>query len=143
MELITALAVTALLTRVGFALYNAGLVRAKNAASAVMRVLADFGFATLAFWLIGAALMFQLQTPWFGIRPEILFWRNPATIGSLRLSLFISLTMLLTATPAVAGALGERVRFWPLCAASAALGGFVLPVAGNWAWTGWLARQVR
>jgi Amt family ammonium transporter len=44
------------------------------------------------------------------------------------------------ATGAVVEAAGERSRFFPLVAASVLLAGIVVPIAGNWATTGWLAR---
>src|SRR4051812_47373106 len=51
-----ACAAGALLARVGLAMYSCGFVRAKNAGATLMRHVADFCLAALAFWAVGMAI---------------------------------------------------------------------------------------
>ncbi|HZL34447.1 MAG TPA: hypothetical protein VFC78_03995, partial [Tepidisphaeraceae bacterium] len=141
MDLLTVLGVAVLLTRVGLALYVAGLVRAKNSAGAVLRAICDLCVTVLAFWAVGAAILFQEHNHVLWLRADLLFgWKLNVEAFSLSF-VFFNFVMLLTASGVVAGVVAERFRFFPLCIASLVLGGFVFPVAGKWIWTGWLARH--
>jgi Amt family ammonium transporter len=42
------------------------------------------------------------------------------------------------ATGAIVGTLAERSRFIPACAGAVLVAGVIVPVAGKWAWSGWL-----
>lgn len=140
MDLLAALGVAALLTRVGFALYVAGLVRAKNSAGAVLRTICDVCITVLAFWAVGAALFYAPGNGWLGIDHRLLFGWRVEQSGYAPI-LFFYFAMLLTASSVLSGALAERSRFFPLCIGSLALGAFVFPVAAHWVWHGWLARR--
>src|SRR2546423_1342603 len=135
---LAALGVTALLVRVGFALYAAGLVRSKNSAGMVTRLLCDLCLSTLVFWGVGASILFQQHNSVFALRADLLF-ANISSSKPFIEFLFFQLAMNLIASGAMAGATAERFRFFPLCGASLLLSGLLLPVAGNWAWYGWLA----
>jgi ammonium transporter, Amt family len=139
MDLLTALGVAALLVRVGIALYATGTVRAKNAGGAVLRVIADLCIAVLAFWAVGTAFLFGENHSFLSVNTPLLFGRGTAP-GAMPIIL-IHLAMILTASSAVGLTVAERSRFLPLCAASLVLAGFVFPVAGQWAWRGWLMRR--
>ncbi|HET6251662.1 MAG TPA: hypothetical protein VFE47_28510 [Tepidisphaeraceae bacterium] len=139
METFIILGALALLTRAGFALYAGGLVRAKNSAATVMRLLADLSISVVAFWAIGAAILFQRNNQWLGILRDLLVGIHTERSVVPFALIFVRLAMILTATGLVAGALAERCKFWPLCAASAVLAGFVLPATCGVTWTGWLA----
>ena len=69
MALLIALGMETLLTRVGFALYAAGLVRAKNSSATVFRVIVDVCITVLAFWLVGAAILMHNKNEWFSANP--------------------------------------------------------------------------
>ena len=138
--LLAALGAIALLARVGFALYAAGLVRSKNSAGMVVRMICDLCVSTLVFWGIGAAILFQQHNSVFALRADLIF-SNISSSRPFTEFLFFQLAMNLIASGAMAGATAERFRFFPLCGASLLLSGFLLPVAGNWAWYGWLASR--
>jgi Amt family ammonium transporter len=139
MNSLTALGAAALLIRIGFALYVAGLVRAKNVAGTILSILCDLCVATLAFWAIGAAILFRAlpgdQHSFFWIEPRIL-------LGAAELRgdvLFFYLAMVLSASGIVCAAVSERFKFLPLCGASALLAGVIFPIAAHWATPGgWL-----
>ena len=136
--IVAVLGAAALLGRAGFCLYAAGLVRSKNSAGMVARLLCDLCLVTLVFWIVGAAILFQTTNAYFSLNPKFLAAKivNGQGIESI---VFFQLVMILMASGAVAGATAERIRFFPLCAASILLGGLLLPVTAHWAWYGWLA----
>jgi Amt family ammonium transporter len=138
MELI-ALAVAALLVRVGVALYATGTARAKNSGGAVLRVIADLCVTVLAFWAFGAAFLFGEHRFAFSFDGDFLFCRGVTALATA--TILFHLAMILTASSAVGLAVAERGKFFVVCAASLVLAGFVLPVTGQWAWSGWLWRR--
>ena len=60
----------ALLVRVGLGFYMTGLSRSKNSAAALTRTLCDFCFVVLAFWAVGAAILWQVSNAVFGVNPH-------------------------------------------------------------------------
>jgi Amt family ammonium transporter len=142
MDLLCALGVAVLLTRVGFALYAMGLVRAKNSAGVVMRTITDFCTTVLAFWVVGAAILIQSHNSWLWINKEVLFfgWRTDQPGLPMPYLLFY-LAMILTASSVVTGAVAERSRFFPMLIASLILAGFVMPATGQLVWAGWFKRR--
>ena len=135
MELMVALGAGCLLVRLGLALYGAGVIRSKNSAGAVMRGICDLCVSSLAFWLVGAAILVQQRNPYFAID------RGALVLHDVNYSaVFFVLTTVLIGTGVVNGAVAERGRFFPLCAASILLAGLVIPVGAYWAWYGWLHR---
>src|SRR5207244_146120 len=119
----------ALLVRVGLGWYAAGASRSKNAAGAVLRIVADFAVVVLVFWAVGMAIMNSSAGMLFDVR-------NRA--GPVQL---VQVVLVLIATAPVSGAMLERCRFFPMLAAPVLLGGIVVPLCGRWAWNGgWLQR---
>jgi ammonium transporter, Amt family len=135
MHTIVLLGTALLVMRVGQALYTSGMCRSKNAAGAVLRAVADLCVATLAFWALGASILGQRSNGIFAVDPGLLLGASGMTGET-----FFTAAMVLLATGAAGGALAERSKFLPACAASALLAGFIVPVAGRWAWGGWLGR---
>jgi len=128
------LGVLVLLGRVGLALYVTGLVRSKNSAGTVTRVLCDACVSSLAFWAIGAAIFLQSKNGIFFIDRSLLFgW-----VVDRSAVIFFHLAVFLLATGVVVGAISERCRFFTLCVASSVLAGLVLPITAGWVWLGWL-----
>ncbi len=128
------LGAAALLLRAGFGLYASGSLRAKNGASAVLRITADTAVGALVFWAFGAAILFQTANGYVGLDVHYLLGRSPQFADSE----FFHLSILLIAGAIVAGAIAERTRFYVGVALSILLAGLIVPVAGHWAWTGWL-----
>jgi Amt family ammonium transporter len=125
-------ALGALLLRAGFALQASGSLRAKNSASAILRITADAAAAALAFWAVGAAILFQHHNGWFAIDHRFLF-QEPPELASTE---FFHLTLCLIGGAVIAGALAERAKFYVSVAASALLAGLVFPIVGHWIWFG-------
>ena len=135
MDPLTGLALATLLVRVGHALFSTGLSRSKNSSSAIVRSFCDLYVASFSFFAIGAALFWQTQTSFIGVRWRTLFGGSPDPTA-----LLFQTVAILTATSVIAGALAERSRLVPVLAASALLAGLVLPISANWVWYGWLRR---
>ncbi len=124
-----------LLIRAGSAMHCSGMSRSKNSAGMIMRMVSDLALISLSFWLIGAALM--------GSPGSAIDWNHLLVPGRASPSgrQFFLLTATLISGGIVVGAIGERSKFFPACAASIALGGVVVPLALRWTLAGgWLAR---
>lgn len=126
MDVMIALGAACLLVRLGQALYGVGVIRAKNAAGAVLRAVCDVCGASLAFWAVGAALL-----------------TNDRNLIGLRAggsgTLFFLGAVVLLGTSVAQAAMSERSRFWPLGWASVLLAAVVIPLGARWSWFGWLA----
>jgi Amt family ammonium transporter len=122
----------------GFALVETGFTRAKNAANIMMKNLMDFAAGSLAFYLLGAALMFGASgaAGWFG-------WGG---LGMPTLAsgegawdwtfLFFQTMFAATAATIVSGAVAERIEFKSYLIYSVLVSAIVYPVSGHWMWGG-------
>ena len=136
METIVLFGAALLLVRAGQVLYAVGLSRSKNAASAALRGVADLCVAVLAFWAVGAAILFQDYNGFFGIKPGLLLGWSGMTGQH-----FFYAAVTLVASGVVGGTMGERSKFLPPLAASVLVASVLVPVTGHWARPGgWLAR---
>ena len=137
-----ACAVLALLVRVGLALYLAGLSRSRHSAGAVLRAVCDLCVATLAFWAVGAGILFQNRSPFLGFEAEVALGFTGTTATVWRVLFFASVALI--ATGPVLGAVAERSRFFSTCGSSILLAAVVVPLAGTWViqrpTQGWLQR---
>lgn len=135
MDVMIALGSACLLIRVGQGLYGAGLVRSKNAAGAVLRAIGDLCVASLAFWVIGAAILMQPHNLLIGFDRRMIAFAGGSS------ELFFLMATILIGTWAVSGAAGERSRFFPLWSASILLAALVFPLGAKWTWHGWLRQM--
>jgi Amt family ammonium transporter len=127
---IVACAAGALLARVGLALYNCGLVRAKNAGGSLLRHVADLCLTTLSFWAIGIAVL-NPGNSHTGTIHHYLFGLQPSDTASFAPGVFLILVATLLASGIVVGALSERSRFWPSLMPSILLGAVLIPLFVN------------
>ncbi len=120
----------------GFALVETGFTRAKNAANIMMKNLMDFAAGSIAFYILGAALMFGASTAsgWFG-------WGGfgmPSLAGGEGIwdwTFFFFQTMFCaTAATIVSGAVAERIEFKSYLIYSVLISAVVYPVSGHWMW---------
>jgi Amt family ammonium transporter len=134
---VVTLAAGALLMRLGQALYQAGLVRSKNAASAVLRNIVDFAVVTIAFWLVGAAILQQTTSNFFAVRAASFAARSDIYGTGFGL-----LALVLVVTGVVNGAIAERARFRVGVLSSIMLAGLLIPTIARWVWGGWLGQKL-
>ncbi|HYG60530.1 MAG TPA: ammonium transporter [Symbiobacteriaceae bacterium] len=129
----------------GFAMVEAGFTRSKNAGNIVLKNLMDFVVASLAFWLLGFALMFGPDLA--GVVGISGWASNPEAYSHLGLAIpffafwWFQCTFAGTTATIVSGAMAERTKFSAYLLFSLLITVLIYPVAGHWVWGGgWLAR---
>ena len=142
-------AVLVFFMQAGFANLEAGLTRAKNANNIMMKNLMDFSIGTIAFWVVGFALMFGVGNAFMGLTGfflndhgavdttfESLAW----TSVPLPAKFIFQLVFAATAATIVSGAMAERTKFKSYLIYSVVISAFIYPLVGHWIWGGgWLA----
>ena len=122
----------------GFALVETGFTRAKNAANIMMKNLMDFAAGSLAFYVLGAALMFGATRlggalGWGGLGMPGLAEGEGSWNWTF---LFFQTMFAATAATIVSGAVAERIEFKSYLVYSILVSAVVYPVSGHWMWGG-------
>jgi len=127
----------------GFALVETGFTRAKNAANIMMKNLMDFAAGSLAFYVLGAALMFGAS--------KAAGWLGWGGLGMPSLAtgegiwdwtfLFFQTMFAATAATIVSGAVAERIEFKSYLIYSVLVSAVVYPISGHWMWGGLAGAQ--
>ncbi|MDX8413539.1 MAG: ammonium transporter [Mariprofundales bacterium] len=127
----------------GFAFLEVGTVRRKNQVSALVRVITDFGFSTVAYFFVGFSVAYGIN--FFAPVPELLKI-NQVPNGYELVHFFFLLTFAAAIPAIISGGITERVRFWPNVLATVMLVGLIYPFyegliwGGNFGFQGWLER---
>lgn len=126
----------------GFALLEAGFVRAKNAMSIIAKVIIDITFGGIAFFVVGFGIAYGASNGWFAIDFGIM--ERDLGLGltvSNQLFWFIQLGFAVAAISIVSGALAERMKLWAYAIMVVFFCGIMYPLVANWVWNpnGWLA----
>ena len=122
----------------GFAFLEAGTVRRKNQVNALVRVISDFGFSTVAYFFVGFSVAYGIN--FFAPVPELL--NIGAVSNGYELVHFFFLLTFAAAIPAIiSGGITERVRFWPNALATVVLVALVYPFYEGLIWGGNLGFQ--
>lgn len=118
----------------GFALVEAGFTRSKNAVNIFMKNLMDFCLGSVAFWLMGFALMFGETNGIFGTTGFLLNgYENDTWTYAF---LLFQTVFAATAATIVSGAMAERTKFTSYLIYSVVISALVYPIFGSWAWGG-------
>ena len=132
----------------GFAMLEAGLVRAKNTAEILTKNVALFAVASIMYMIVGYGIMYPSGGN--GIIPEInwafMFGGDHAveevlgsggdTYYSLMADFFFQVVFVATAMSIVSGAVAERMKLWSFLLFAVVMTGFIYPVQGYWKWGG-------
>ena len=126
----------------GFALLEAGFVRAKNAMSIIAKVIIDVTFGGIAFFGVGFGIAYGVSNGWFALDFGIM--DRDLGLGltvSNQLFWFIQLGFAIAAISIVSGALAERMNLWAYAIMVVFFCGIMYPLVANWVWNpnGWLA----
>lgn len=140
----------------GFAMFESGLCRSKNAVNILAKNVVVFAAAALAYWVAGFALMYGDGSAVIGFSGWLLHGpdNSPLTGAEYRgvyhalsdagvplaAKFFFQLTFAGTAATIVSGAVAERIKFSAFMLFSFVLVATVYPIAGHWVRGGWLAR---
>lgn len=126
----------------GFALLEAGFVRAKNAMSIIAKVIIDIVFGGIAFYAVGFGIAYGASNGWFAFDTGI----TDADLGlgltvSNKLFWFIQLGFAIAAISIVSGAVAERMKVWAYAIFVVIFCAVMYPLVANWVWNpnGWLA----
>ena len=111
----------------GFAFLELGTVRKKNQVNALVKILADFGISTIAYFFVGYSVAYGVS---FFSGAEVLAAKN----GYDLVKFFFLLTFAAAIPAIISGGIAERARFYPQLVATAILVGLVYPFFEGIAW---------
>jgi len=137
----------------GFAMLEAGLVRAKNTAEILTKNVALFAIACIMYMLMGYNVMygdginsfipsFDLSFMFGGDNdPAAVLGQDPAAwydgdYYSGMSDFFFQVVFVATAMSIVSGAVAERMKLWSFLLFAVVMTGFIYPVQGYWKWGG-------
>ncbi|MGI0116135.1 ammonium transporter [Zooshikella sp. RANM57] len=132
----------------GFAMLEAGLVRAKNTVEILTKNVALFAVACTMYLLCGYAIMYPGEDAAGGILPilgtligdehtaEAVLSSEGSTYYAARSDFFFQVVFVATAMSIVSGAVAERMKLWAFLLFAVVLTGFIYPVQGYWKWGG-------
>jgi len=131
----------------GFAMLEAGMVRAKNTTEILTKNIALFAIASIMYLICGYQLMYG--GGWFlsGIAGgESLVADALASsaeegfeggaVYSKASDFFFQVVFVATAMSIVSGAVAERMKLWAFLAFAVVMTGLIYPMSGNWTWGG-------
>ncbi len=128
----------------GFAMLEAGMVRATSVTSILTKNIALYSLAGIMFYLVGYNLMYldvdggYMGTfmPWAA--NDIAALNGAVEAGSYASASdwFFQMVFVATAASVVSGTLAERIRLWPFLLFVIVLTGVIYPIAGAWKWGG-------
>ncbi|MEE4279714.1 MAG: ammonium transporter [Halieaceae bacterium] len=119
----------------GFAMLEAGLVRAKNTTEILTKNVALFAIACTMYMIVGYAIMYpELGSSLLGgITGDGLAADSTYAPSA---DFFFQVVFVATAMSIVSGAVAERMKLWSFLAFAVVMTGFIYPLEGNWTWGG-------
>jgi len=129
----------------GFAMLEAGMVRAKNTSEILLKNVALFAIASIMYLLIGYSIMYGDGSGWMPAFGFLIGAENTTaevlasggdTYYSARSDFFFQVVFVATAMSIVSGAVAERMKLWAFLAFAVVMTGFIYPVQGFWKWGG-------
>jgi Amt family ammonium transporter len=131
----------------GFAMLEAGLVRAKNTTEILTKNICLFAIACTMYMLSGYNIMYPAEAVnsfWPGVSfllggdhaaADVLA-SNGDTYYSGMADFFFQVVFVATAMSIVSGAVAERMKLWSFLIFCVVLTGFIYPLQGYWKWGG-------
>jgi len=131
----------------GFAMLEAGLVRAKNTTEILTKNIALFAIACVMYMLCGYNIMYPgeaVNSVWPGISfllgedntVEAVLASKGETYYSSLSDFFFQVVFVATAMSIVSGAVAERMKLWAFLVFAMVMTGFIYPLQGYWKWGG-------
>jgi Amt family ammonium transporter len=135
----------------GFAMLEAGLVRAKNTTEILTKNVALFSVACTMYLVCGYQLMYD--GGWFLSGITTVSGMDDAAVAAVladsaaagfdgdsvyasAADFFFQVVFVATAMSIVSGAVAERMKLWAFLAFAVVMTGFIYPVEGGWTWGG-------
>jgi len=131
----------------GFAMLEAGLVRAKNTTKILTKNVALFAIACTMYLLVGYHIMYSSPEggifPSFGVLigaentvEDVLAGGDDAPYYSVASDFFFQVVFVATAMSIVSGAVAERMKLFAFLVFAVIMTGFIYPIQGFWKWGG-------
>ncbi len=132
----------------GFAMLEAGMVRAKNTAEILTKNIALFAIAAIMYMLVGYGIMYPADGNGFipAIDWGLMFGGDHSvdevmgsdgeTYYSAMADFFFQVVFVATAMSIVSGAVAERMKLWAFLLFAVVMTGFIYPMQGYWKWGG-------
>jgi Amt family ammonium transporter len=135
----------------GFAMLEAGLVRAKNTTEILLKNVSLFAVACTMYLIVGYHLMYDGGILLSGVTTvaqmddaaiaQVLADSAEAGFGgdsvySGASDFFFQVVFVATAMSIVSGAVAERMKLWAFLAFAVVMTGFIYPIEGGWTWGG-------
>ncbi len=131
----------------GFAMLEAGLVRAKNTTEILTKNVVLYAIACTMYMIVGYNLMYgggiflegiaggeNLVKDALAASAENKFGGD--SVYSDASDFFFQVVFVATAMSIVSGAVAERMKLWAFMAFAVVMTGFIYPMEGNWTWGG-------
>src|SRR5690349_19867778 len=114
----------------GFAFLELGTVRGKNQVNAMVKIIVDFAFSTLAYFVVGYFIAYGVS--FLTGAPDLAALGGGQGLGLVK---FFFLATFAAAVPAIiSGGIAERAKFWPQVAIAALIVGLVYPMSEGIIW---------
>jgi Amt family ammonium transporter len=131
----------------GFAMLEAGLVRAKNTTEILAKNISLYAIACLMYLMCGYAIMYNggyFLTGIGGMDVDTVLGEfaeredgfEGGAIYSGASDFFFQVVFVATAMSIVSGAVAERMKLWAFLAFTVVMTGFIYPLQGLWTWGG-------
>ena len=118
----------------GFAMLEAGLVRAKNTTEILTKNVALYAIACIMYMVCGYAIMYGGDIFLSGITADgVAGAEEPATYAPSA-DFYFQVVFVATAMSIVSGAVAERMKLWAFLAFAVVMTGFIYPLEGSWTW---------
>ncbi len=131
----------------GFAMLEAGMVRAKNTTEILTKNMALYAISCVMYLVCGYAVMYGGE--WFlsgmgdidtgGVLAAFAAREDGFTGGSIysdASDFFFQVVFVATAMSIVSGAVAERMKLWAFLLFAVVMTAIIYPVEGNWTWGG-------
>ncbi|WP_368164093.1 ammonium transporter [Aeromonas sp. R6-2] len=127
----------------GFAMLEAGLVRAKNTTEILTKNVLLYAIACVMYLLVGYNLMYVDNTAggWLPSLGALLGSQAEGAGHSLESDFFFQVVFVATATSIVSGAVAERMKLWSFLLFCVVMTGFIYPMEGYWTWGGGFLKE--
>ncbi len=137
----------------GFAMLEAGLVRAKNTAEILTKNIALYAIASVMYMLVGYNIMYgdgiSAVIPGLSFllgadheAAAVIAGGGDAPYYSKMADFFFQVVFVATAMSIVSGAVAERMKLWAFLLFAVVMTGFIYPVQGYWKWGGGFLDQL-
>jgi len=118
----------------GFAMLEAGLVRAKNTTEILTKNVSLYATACIMYMVCGYAIMYGGDIFLSGITGDGIEGAEEAATFAPSANFFFQVVFVATAMSIVSGAVAERMKLWAFLAFAVVMTGFIYPMEGSWTW---------